>query len=89
MCTCSWTVGKKKVPFTIAKENVELVQECLPKHLSMGTARMKQDKATEDSMRREARLWTEAKRTQKKIKKFRRLITTKAKYNSNKHMVVF
>ena len=28
----------------MARGNVELVQECLPKHLRLGTARMKEDK---------------------------------------------
>ena len=32
---------KKKVPFSMATGNGELVQECFPKHLRMGTARMK------------------------------------------------
>ena len=31
---------RKQVPFSIAIEKVELVQECFPKHLSMGTARI-------------------------------------------------
>ena len=29
-------------------ENVELMHECFPKHLRMGTARMKEDKDTEE-----------------------------------------
>ena len=41
MCTCSCTVGEKQVPFSMAILNVELMHECFPKHLRMGTARMK------------------------------------------------
>ena len=40
VCTCSCTVRKKQVPFSMAIGN-ELVQECFPKHSQMGTARMK------------------------------------------------
>ena len=32
---------KKKVPFSMAVGNGELMHECFPKHLRMGTARMK------------------------------------------------
>ena len=32
---------KKQVPFIMAIENGEPMQECLPKHLRMGTAIMK------------------------------------------------
>ena len=32
------------VPFSAAIEKVELMHECFPKHLRMGTARMKEDK---------------------------------------------
>ena len=32
--------------------NVELMQECFPKHFRMGTAWMKEDKETEDKKRR-------------------------------------
>ena len=41
MCTCSCTVGKKEVPFSMTIGNEELMDECFPKHLRMGTARMK------------------------------------------------
>ena len=40
MCSCSCTVGKKQVPFSMAIRN-ELMHECFLKHLRMGTARMK------------------------------------------------
>ena len=32
---------KKQVPFSMARGNVELMQECFAKHSPMGTARMK------------------------------------------------
>ena len=32
---------EKQVPFSMAIGNWELVQECFPKYLGMGTARMK------------------------------------------------
>ena len=41
LCTCSCAVGKKQVPFSMAIGNVELLHECSPKHLRMGTARIK------------------------------------------------
>ena len=41
MYTCSYTIRKKQVPFSISKGNGELRQECFPNHLHMGTARMK------------------------------------------------
>ena len=44
MCTCGCCVGKKRVPFSMVIGNVELMHECFPKHLRMGTARMKYDK---------------------------------------------
>ena len=37
----AFTERKKKVPFSIAIGNRELMNECFPKHLRMGTARMK------------------------------------------------
>ena len=39
---------KNKAPFSIAIGNVELVHECFPEHSPMGTARMKQDKETDE-----------------------------------------
>ena len=30
LCTCSCTVGKKHIPFSIAIGNVELMNECFP-----------------------------------------------------------
>ena len=41
LCTCSFTVGKKEASFSMTIGNEELMHECFPKHLSMGTARMK------------------------------------------------
>ena len=41
MCTCSCTVGKKQVPFSMAIGNVELMHKFFPKHLRMGTTRLK------------------------------------------------
>ena len=32
VCTCSCTVGKKQVLFSVATGNWELMQECFPKH---------------------------------------------------------
>ena len=40
LCTCSCTVGKREVSFSMTIGN-ELIHECFPKHLRMGTARMK------------------------------------------------
>ena len=37
------TERKKKVPFSMAIGNEELMHECFPKHLGIGTARMKYD----------------------------------------------
>ena len=39
---------RKQVPISMAVENGELMQECFHKHLRMGTARMKEDKETEE-----------------------------------------
>ena len=39
---------KNKVPFSMAIRNEERMNECFPKHLRMGTARMKYDKETEE-----------------------------------------
>ena len=60
--TCSCTVGKKEASFsvTIGNEvqftmnigNEELMQECFPKHLHMGTARMKYDREREEDKKR-------------------------------------
>ena len=41
LCTCSCTVGKKEIPFSMATGNGELVRECFPKHSRMGTAGIK------------------------------------------------
>ena len=37
----AFTERKKKVPFSMAIGNGELMHECFPKHLRMGKARMK------------------------------------------------
>ena len=43
-------ISQKKLPFNIARENVELMHECFNKHLRLGTARRKQDKDTEEEL---------------------------------------
>ena len=52
MCTCSCTVGEKQVPFSMAIGNVELMRECFIKHLLMRAERMKEDKETEEELRK-------------------------------------
>ena len=50
-CSCSCTVGKKTSTIQygyMAVLNVELKHECFLKHSRMGTARMKQDKETDE-----------------------------------------
>ena len=39
---------KEQVPFSMAIGNGELMHECFPKHSCMGTARMKEDKDTDE-----------------------------------------
>ena len=39
---------KKQEWFSMAIENVKLIHECFPTHLPMGTARMKEDKETDE-----------------------------------------
>ena len=51
MCTCSCTVRKKEASFSMAIGNEELMLECFPKHLRMGTAKMKEDREREDDKR--------------------------------------
>ena len=51
MCTCICTAGKNQVSFSMTIGNEELMQECFPKHLRMGTARMKSEK---EKIRRDA-----------------------------------
>ena len=41
MCTCSCAAGKKQVSFSMTIGNEELMQEYFPKHLGMGTVRIK------------------------------------------------
>ena len=42
------TPSEKQVRFRMAIGNVELMQECFPKHMRMGTTRMKYDKETDE-----------------------------------------
>ena len=51
MCTCSCTVEKKQISFSMTIGNEELVHECFPKHLRMGTARMIKDREREEVKR--------------------------------------
>ena len=44
----AFTERKKKVPFSMAIINGELMHECFPKHLRMGKARMKLDIETDE-----------------------------------------
>ena len=44
----AFTEQKKKVSFSMAIGKGELMHVCFPKHLRMGTARMKQDKETDE-----------------------------------------
>ena len=44
----AFTERKNKVPFSVAIGHGELMHECFPKHLRMGTARMKSDKKTDE-----------------------------------------
>ena len=48
MFTCSCSVGKKQVPLSMAIGNMELMQECFPKHSRMGAARTKYGKETDE-----------------------------------------
>ena len=48
LCTCSCTRGKKQVQFSMTIGNGELVHEGFPKHLRMGTARIKYDREREE-----------------------------------------
>ena len=66
------------------------MHECFPKHSRMGTARMKLDKETdEDSNKTGVSIGKKWKVVMKK-KKSRGPITTKSKYNNNKHnLLVF
>ena len=62
----AFTERKKKVPFSMAIGNGELMHECFPKHLSMGTARMIKIKKQTKEVRREAWVWKKAKRARNK-----------------------
>ena len=46
--------------------NMELMRECFPKHLRIGTARTKSYKDTDEDGKREALVRKEAKRARKK-----------------------
>ena len=50
----------------MAIRNETLVHECFPKHMRMGTARMKYDKETDKEGKREERVWEEVKRAKLK-----------------------
>ena len=43
-----FTVWWKQVPFSMARENVELIQECCPQHLQMRAATIMLGKGTEE-----------------------------------------
>ena len=43
--------GTKKKTFSMAIENLKLLQECCPQHLRMGTAGMKRNEVTYDESR--------------------------------------
>ena len=52
----------------MAEGNVKLVLECSPEHLSMGTARMKKDKETEEECKKNrVNIWKEVQRAQEKV----------------------
>ena len=49
------TIGnqkRKQEPFRMAIGNLELMHECFPKHLRMGTARMKYDRERDEDKKR-------------------------------------
>ena len=48
----AFTQREMKVPFSMAIGNGELMWECFPKHSRMGTARMKEDKETDEEGRK-------------------------------------
>ena len=50
------SIPGEQVPFSIAIEKVELMQECFYKHLRMGTARMKEDKETEQDKQKRVKI---------------------------------
>ena len=52
MCTCSCTVGKNQVSFSVTIGNEELMHECFPEQLRMGTARMKYNREREEDKKR-------------------------------------
>ena len=71
----AFTERKKKVPFSMAIGNGELVQECFHKHLRMGTARMKKDKETDEGSKKRGVSMEKSKAGTKK-KMSRRPITS-------------
>ena len=66
MSICSYTSGKKQVPLIMDIGNGELTHERPPKHPRMGTARMKQEKETEEEGKRGVNIWKEVQRARKK-----------------------
>ena len=71
--TCSCTVGKKKVLFSMAIGNEKLMHECFLKHWRMGTARIT-DKEIEERKKRSVRM--KISKAGVKRKKYRPPITT-------------
>ena len=84
----AFTEWKKKVPLSIAIGNGELMHECFPKHLRMGTARMKLDKETDEEWKKRgvSMEWSKASTNKKKCSAGS--TTTWSKYNNNKHNIV-
>ena len=85
--TCSYTVGKMQVPFSMAVGNGELMHDCFPKHSCMGTAKLKYDKETDEECKKRGVRPERSKESTKKIKKSRRPITTQLKYINTKHNI--
>ena len=73
---------KNTVPFSMAIGNEELMHACFPKHSSIRTARMKQDKEIDAVSMESSKAGTK--------KKSRQLSLPNQNKNSNKHnMVIF
>ena len=53
----------------MAIEKVELTHECFPKHLRMGTARMKESKETEEGKQKRVKMERNKIGTQKEVAK--------------------
>ena len=61
-----FTSRKKKVPFTMAIGNWQLMQECLPKHSCREQQERNKTKKQTNKVRREALAWKEVKWARKK-----------------------